>query len=128
MATNIVAARNARRRPTLASNSSNCNPADSVFDTNILLSHAICPSLCRYRLVDRERDRARVYVIASTVPRPHLFAKMSTRATKTFTKCPGKFRHVPESRKDWKLSRIFALSSLTLRSNSVVRFKYTGSS
>ena len=28
-----------------------CHPADSVFDTNILLSHAICPSLCRYGLI-----------------------------------------------------------------------------
>ena len=34
----------------LASNSSHCHPADSIFDTNILLSHAICPSLCRYSL------------------------------------------------------------------------------
>ena len=52
VATNIVAA-----RPTLssiASNSSHCHPADGVFDTNILLSHAICPSLCRYGLVTKK--------------------------------------------------------------------------
>ena len=58
VAKNIMAA-----RPTLSSNSSHCHPADSVFDTIILLSHAICPSICRYNgLVlnkeDRERDRA----------------------------------------------------------------------
>ena len=47
VATNIVAA-----RPTLLeSNSSHCHPADSIFDTNILLSRALCPSLCRYGLV-----------------------------------------------------------------------------
>ena len=44
VAINIVAA-----RPTLSSiskqYSSHCHPADSIFDTNILLSHAICPSL-----------------------------------------------------------------------------------
>ena len=44
VATNIVAA-----RPTLSSiskqYSSHCRPADSVFDTNILVSHATCPSL-----------------------------------------------------------------------------------
>ena len=37
-----------------ASDSSHCHPADSVLDTNILQSHAICPSI--YGLVlDRER-------------------------------------------------------------------------
>ena len=38
---------------TLASNNSHC---DSIFefDTNILLSHAICPSLCRHGLVTRK--------------------------------------------------------------------------
>ena len=40
MATNIVAA-----QPVLASNSSHCHPVDSVCDTNVLLSHAICPNL-----------------------------------------------------------------------------------
>ena len=48
MATNIVAAW--PTLPILASNSSHCHPADSVFDTNIFLSHAIYPSLCRYSL------------------------------------------------------------------------------
>ena len=54
--------------PVLASNSSHYHPADSVFDTNILLSHAICPSLFRYGLVQR-RLRAKLsacidYIIA----------------------------------------------------------------
>ena len=31
--------------PSVSKNSSHCHPADSVFDTNILLSRAICPSL-----------------------------------------------------------------------------------
>ena len=43
-----------------ASDSSHCHPADSILDTNILLSHAICPSLCSSNKEDRERDRARV--------------------------------------------------------------------
>ena len=67
VATNIVVA-----RPTLPSN---CHPEDSVFDTNILLSHAICPGLCRYGLVlNKERDRARVSITSShsLVPRPFL--------------------------------------------------------
>ena len=32
-------------------------PADSVFDTNNLLSHEFCPSLCRYGLVINTEDR-----------------------------------------------------------------------
>ena len=57
MATNIVAA-----QPTLPS-VSHCHPADSVFDTNILLSHAICPNFCRYGLVlNKEQDRVRVSI------------------------------------------------------------------
>ena len=40
--------------PVLASNSSHCHPVDSAFDTNILLSHVICPSLCRYGLVTKK--------------------------------------------------------------------------
>ena len=45
-----------------ASDSSHCHPADSVLDTNILLSHAICLSLSNgsSNKEDRERDRARV--------------------------------------------------------------------
>ena len=35
----------------LASNSNHYHPANGVFNTNILLSHAVCPSLCRYGLV-----------------------------------------------------------------------------
>ena len=36
-------------------NISHHHPADNILDTNILLSHAICPSLYRYGLVtDRE--------------------------------------------------------------------------
>ena len=41
--------------PILASNSSHCHPADSVFDTDILLSHAFCPSLCRIWLSIKQR-------------------------------------------------------------------------
>ena len=71
VAKNIVAA---RHFPVLASNSSHCHPADGVFDTNILLSQAICPSFCRYGLVlnkeDRERDQARVSITSLLVPRP----------------------------------------------------------
>ena len=49
VATNIVAA-----RPTLtsiASNSSHCHPADRW---STLLSHVICPGLCRYGLVTKK--------------------------------------------------------------------------
>ena len=61
VATNIVVA-----RPTLCSNNSHCHPEDSIFDTNILLSHAIYPGLCRYGLVlNKERDRARVSITSS---------------------------------------------------------------
>ena len=55
----------------LASNSICCHPADIVLDNIILLSHAICQSLCRYGLVynkkDCERDRARVSITSSLV-------------------------------------------------------------
>ena len=37
------------KHPVLASNSSHHHQADSVFDTNILLSHAFCPSLSKLR-------------------------------------------------------------------------------
>ena len=52
VATNIVAA-----RPTLssiASNSTHCHPADRSSILNILLSHAFCPSLCRYGSVTKK--------------------------------------------------------------------------
>ena len=53
MAINIVVV-----QPTLPSVSKQqyprCHPADIVLDNNILLSHAICPSLCRYGLVTRK--------------------------------------------------------------------------
>ena len=42
----------------LASNCSHCHPADSVYDTDILLSHTIFPSLCKYGFSE---DRERVY-------------------------------------------------------------------
>ena len=49
--------------PVLAIKSSHCHPADSVFDTNILLSHAICPSLCMYIWLtcSNKEDRERLY-------------------------------------------------------------------
>ena len=52
-----------RHFPVLASNSSHCHPADGVFDTNILLSHAICPSVYRYGLVRKKitNEIERVY-------------------------------------------------------------------
>ena len=71
VATNIVAA-----RPTLSSVSkqqySHCHPADSVFDTNILLSHAICSSLCRYGLVIKKFASACIdcIIACAAVPRP----------------------------------------------------------
>ena len=40
--------------PVLVSNSSHFHPGDSVFDTNIHLWHAICPSLYRYGLVTKK--------------------------------------------------------------------------
>ena len=52
VATNIVAVR--LTFPLLASDSSHCHPADSVFNTNILLFHAIYPSLCWYGLVTKK--------------------------------------------------------------------------
>ena len=38
----------------LARNGSHCHLADSDFNTNILLSHAFCPSLCMYGLVTKK--------------------------------------------------------------------------
>ena len=72
MATNVVAV-----RPTLssiASNSSYCYSVDSVFDTNILLSHAVYPSLCRYGLVTKKIANVCIdYIIAcAAVPPPGL--------------------------------------------------------
>ena len=46
VAINIVAAKLLQTVLVFASDSSHCHPADSVLDTHILLSHAICPSLC----------------------------------------------------------------------------------
>ena len=67
MATNIMAA-----RPVLASNSNRCHPADGVFDTNILLSHAICSSLCRYGLVTKKITSACIdcIIACAAVPCP----------------------------------------------------------
>ena len=48
--TNIVAGRSTLPR----SNSSHCHPVDSIFDINILLSHAICSSLRWYGLVTKK--------------------------------------------------------------------------
>ena len=50
------------------SDSSHCHPADSILDTNIILSHAICPSLCSSNKEDLERDRAHVSITSSFVP------------------------------------------------------------
>ena len=70
VATSIVAAPPTLSR--LASSSSHCYPADSVLDTNILLSHAFCPSLCRYGLVTKKITSVCInYIIAyAAVPRP----------------------------------------------------------
>ena len=75
VATNIIAT-----RPTLPSISkqgfcsSHYHPADSIFNTNILLSHAICPSLCRYGLVTKKIASIMScidYIITcAAVPRP----------------------------------------------------------
>ena len=72
--------------PVLASNSSHCHPADSIFDTNILLSHTICPSLCRYCLVLRLRARSNMhinYIITlqchAPAPSPGLVAVKTTK-------------------------------------------------
>ena len=69
VAINIVAAKLVL---VFASDSSHCHPADSVLDTNILLSHAICPNLCSSNKEDREIDRAHVSITSSLcrVPRP----------------------------------------------------------
>ena len=40
-------------------------------NTNILLSHAICPSLCRYGLVTKKITNARVSIISSLVQQCH---------------------------------------------------------
>ena len=70
VATNIVAVW--LTLSSMASNSSHCHPADSVFDTNILLSHAICVSVCIYGLVTKKIASACIdYIIACAVlPRP----------------------------------------------------------
>ena len=65
---------------------SHCHPADGIFDTNILLSHAICPSFCRYGLVTKKiaRDRARVSITSSLVQchTPGLAAVTKFKTTK----------------------------------------------
>ena len=63
---------------------SHCHPVDSVFDTNMLLSHAIYPSLCRYGLVTKKIASACIdYIIAcAVVPRPGLFAITKFKTTK----------------------------------------------
>ena len=38
----------------IASNSSHCHPANGILYTNILPSHAICPSLCKCGFVTRK--------------------------------------------------------------------------
>ena len=85
VATNIVAAQCGQRFPFLASNSSHCHPADGVFDTNILLSNAICPSLCRCGLDynSNKEDRERVYrldhrLCSSTMPLDWLLLNLRT--------------------------------------------------
>ena len=70
-----------------ASDSSRCHPAaaDSVLHTNILLSHAICPSICSSNKEDRERDRACVSITSSLVPgchAPELIAATKFKTTK----------------------------------------------
>ena len=68
-----------------ASDSSHCHPADSVLDTNILPSHAICPSICSSNKEDRERDRACVSITSSLVPgchAPELIAATKFKTTK----------------------------------------------
>ena len=70
VATNIAAA-----QPTLSSivsNSSHRHPDNSIFDTNILLYHAIYPRVCRYDLVIKKIASACIdYIIAcAAVPRP----------------------------------------------------------
>jgi hypothetical protein len=53
----------------LASNDQYCHPADGVFDTNILLSHAICPSFLQKWLGYRARLRELIdYIIVSAAP------------------------------------------------------------
>ena len=70
VATNVVAVRQTLIS-SIVSNNSHCHPADSIFDTNILLSHAICPSLCRYGLVTKKIVSACIdYIIAAAVPCP----------------------------------------------------------
>ena len=63
--------------PVLASNSSHCHPADSVFDTNILLSHAFYSSLCRelwLSLVTKKIASACIdcIIACAAVPRPYI--------------------------------------------------------
>ena len=62
-----------------------CHPANSVLDTNILLSHAICPRICSSNKEDRERDRACVSITSSLVPgchAPELIAATKFKTTK----------------------------------------------
>ena len=68
-----------------ASDSSHCHPADSVLDTNILLSHAIYPSICSStsNKEDRERDRACVSITSSLVPGCHAPALIAATKFKT---------------------------------------------
>ena len=55
----------------LASNSSHYHSADSAFDTNILLSHAVYPRLCRYGLVAKKIVSEIVSATSSHVQQCH---------------------------------------------------------
>ena len=73
VATNIIDSTANTSHGVLISNSNHCHPADSVFDTNILLSHAVCPSLCRYMygfVIKKIASTCIDYIIACAVPCP----------------------------------------------------------
>ena len=56
--------------PVLASKGSHYHPADGIFNTYILLSHAIYPSLSQQRRSQARSSACINYIIACAVPRP----------------------------------------------------------
>ena len=64
--------------PSVASDSSHCHPPDSVLDTNILLFHAICPSLCS----SNKEEIERMYRYFAGCHAPELIAATKFKTTK----------------------------------------------
>ena len=89
----------------LASNSSHCYLANGVLNTNILLSHATCPSLCRCSFVTRKivSEIDPVYIIVCAVPCP--WAGLLSRNSKSQKSILRAFSDFPQKLVPLKITR-----------------------